>query len=564
MGCGIDLAERGAQADDRTQRLLSILEGTRAGTWEWNVQTGETSFNERWAEIVGYTLEELQPVSIDTWLRLTHPDDLARSNAALQAHFEGHNPYYECDVRMKHRCGNWVWIQDRGKVVTRDAAGQPLWMAGSHIEVTREKGEQEVREKALRQLQALARHVPGVLYQYRVRPDGTAHYPYASDHLADLFACSPEEAAVDGTRVFERVHPDDRPRIQASIAASAAAGTTFHEQFRILHPARGERWVEAMATPQVQEGGEVVWHGYSQDVTLDHTQQDRLRLAASVFTHGREAILITDQARRIVDCNDAFSAITGYTREESLGRLHDFLGTGPQPDEGFRALDAALDQQGHWQGEIIQRRKTGEVYATLLSVNAVKDEEGRLTHFVEIFSDISGMKQVQQELLSHANYDALTGLPNRRLLQDRVSQALGHARRNDAPLTVCMLDLDGFKPINDTHGHAAGDRLLQVVSRRLTAILRTDDTVARYGGDEFVLVLRDSESAEVFERILESVGEPVDLGQGVQARVTCSMGVTFLAGRSLDVDSLLCEADLALYQAKRAGRNRFTVFRPPA
>lgn len=543
------------------KRLLEILDGTRAGTWEWNVQTGETRFNARWAEIVGYSLEELQPISIDTWIRLTHPEDLAQSNAALQAHFKGETPYYECEARMKHKNGNWVWVRDQGKVVSRTPDGQPDWMSGSHIDITREKQLQESREKSLEQLNALSRHVPGMLYQFVLRPDGTSYYAYVSDRLQDVFGCDPALAEPDASIVMNRIHPGDLARIQMAIQLSATHLSPFEEKFRILHPHKGERWVKANSTPKLSSNGEIIWYGYSYDVSLEHSQEENMRVAANVFTHCREAILITDRDLNIIKTNGAYTLITGFTGEEVIGERPHFLRIDDGYEEQVAAIVAELNQRGHWQGELLQRRKSGEAYPVLTSINAVTDDHNVTTHYVIICSDISGIKKTEQELMRYANYDALTGLPNRRLLEDRLSQALELAKRTLGRLAICVLDIDGFKQVNDTHGHQAGDRLLQEVAKRLTETLRSSDTVARLGGDEFVLILDDIKTPQVLQRVLDAINLPVEVTENVLLTVSASIGITELNGREdIDGDSLLREADQALYAAKREGRNRFKFY----
>ncbi|WP_460565371.1 MASE3 domain-containing protein [Hydrogenophaga aquatica] len=543
-------------------RLDNIIAGTRAGTWEWNVQTGETRFNERWAGIVGYRLSELEPVSIETWGRLSHPDDLARSNEALQAHFNQQADFYDCEVRMRHKDGHWIWVHDRGRVREWTADGKPLWMFGTHMDITGRKQAEAIHAELLTRLQELSRHAPGVLYQYRLRPDGTSHFPYSSERMRDIYGCSPEDAAQDAAPVFSVIHPEDALRVADGIRTSAATLEPWHDTYRINHPTRGERWLEGNATPQRGEDGCITWHGYIRDVTESQKDRERLQLAASVFDASQEAIMITNADRVIVDVNAAFSQVTGYGKNEALGQKPRRFSSGQHPLAFFDAIDAQLEQEGRWQGELWNRHKNGQVYATLMSIAAVRDSTGHISHCVSIFTDISGIKAHQSELDRLANHDVLTGIPNRRLLEDRLEQALAHAQRHQSTLAVCMLDLDGFKPVNDTHGHQAGDRLLIELARRLTAVLRADETVARLGGDEFVLLFRDADPTAAIERVLQVVREPVSLGEGVVVQVSGSLGISHFRPGIKDGDQLLREADQAMYQAKSGGRNRYAVFTP--
>ncbi|MBY6072006.1 sensor domain-containing diguanylate cyclase [Marinobacter salsuginis] len=293
------------------RRLENTITGTRTGTWEWNVSTGETLFNERWAEIVGYTLEELAPISIETWMKLAHPEDLERSSELLEKHFSGELPYYECEARMRHKLGHWVWVLDRGRVLSWSDDGKPLMMHGTH-------------------------------------------------------------------------------------------------------------------------------------------------------------------------------------------------------------------------------------------------------------QDISQLKQNEEKLRITAHYDALTGLPNRLLLSERLRHAVSMARRHGDLLAVVFLDLDGFKAVNDSLGHAAGDQLLIALARRMQKTLRECDTIARLGGDEFVILLPEltslSECQPILTRLMSALSDPVQLDDQ-SVRVSASLGVSvFPQSPDIDPDILLRQADMAMYQAKQRGKNQVRFF----
>jgi diguanylate cyclase (GGDEF)-like protein len=225
----------------------------------------------------------------------------------------------------------------------------------------------------------------------------------------------------------------------------------------------------------------------------------------------------------------------------------------------------SINTKGEWQGEIWNRRKSGEVYAEMLSIVAVKDEQGRLQHYVGAFSDISILKEHEAELDHIAHYDMLTAVPNRRLLSDRLNQAIARAKRVGKRLAVCYLDLDGFKPINDQFGHEGGDRMLIEIARRLESVSRTDDTVARLGGDEFVLlwnnISNEADCIQALGRVLTETSEPMML-EGEPVSVSASIGVTLYPDDNVDADSLLRHADHAMYSAKQLGKNRYQMFDP--
>jgi diguanylate cyclase (GGDEF)-like protein/PAS domain S-box-containing protein len=288
-----------------------------------------------------------------------------------------------------------------------------------------------------------------------------------------------------------------------------------------------------------------------------------LRLAGSVFDNTIEGVLISDAEGSIIDVNRAFSEITGYQRSEVLGKNPRILKSGRQGPEFYEAMWHALKSRGHWRGEVWNRRKDGDIYPELLTISAVRDEGGTTTHFVAVFSDITQIKQQQRQLESIAHFDALTGLPNRLLLADRMQQAIARTQRTDHLLAVCYLDLDNFKPVNDTLGHDAGDQLLVEIAARLKTCVRGDDTVARLGGDEFVLLLteleRIHECEAVIERVLQSIAVPCVVA-GKSVSISASIGLTFYPMDDADPDTLLRHADQAMYKSKQTGRHCYHLF----
>ncbi len=290
----------------------------------------------------------------------------------------------------------------------------------------------------------------------------------------------------------------------------------------------------------------------------------RLRLATAVFENAREGIMITAADGTIREVNDAFSRITGYRRDEVIGSNPRLLSSGRQGAEFYQTMWRALAENGSWSGEVWNRRKDGQVYAQMETISAVRDRHGAVHEYVSVFSDITPLKEHQGQLEYITHYDALTRLPNRVLLADRLNQAMVQVRRRKQQLAVAFLDLDAFKAINDLHGHEAGDRLLIAVADQLAAVLREGDTLARLGGDEFVAVLLDlpeaTHTVQMLNRLLSAASQSLRFGDTVLA-VSASLGVTFYPQREdVDADQLLRQADQAMYQAKLAGKNRYHVF----
>ena len=298
-------------------------------------------------------------------------------------------------------------------------------------------------------------------------------------------------------------------------------------------------------------------------VRLSHADPLAQQIAASVFTHAREGIMITDANGTIVQVNAMFTQITGFTRDEAVGSNPRILQSGRHDGAFFSAMWASLTGKGYWSCEIWNRRKTGEIYAAMETISAVKDDHGDVQNFVALFTDITPMKDHQRQLEHVAHYDALTGLPNRVLLADRLQQAMAQSQRRNECLAVAFLDIDGFKAVNDTHGHEVGDALLNALANRLKEALRDGDSLSRFGGDEFVAVLvgmeRTTDCEPVLERLLRAVSEPVVLGT-TRLQVSVSIGVTLYPQDVGDADLLMRHADQAMYLAKLSGKNRYHLF----
>jgi len=301
----------------------------------------------------------------------------------------------------------------------------------------------------------------------------------------------------------------------------------------------------------------------NREISSRREMEEKLLLSSRVFNDTLEGILITDVNKVIVDVNPAFCDITGYSHKEVIGKNPNILSSGKQFPEFYSDMWQSLNVQGHWQGEVWNRKKCGEIYAELLTISSLKNEDDIVTNYVGIFTDITTSKQHQDELNLMAHYDVLTGLPNRILFADRFHQAIAHSKRMGSHLAVCFLDLDNFKPVNDNFGHETGDELLIEVAKRIQSCLREEDTISRQGGDEFTLLLNDIESYEQVEQTLEriehSFSQPYIIS-GYPHKITVSSGVTLYPDDDGDVDTLLRHADNAMYQAKQSGRNCHQLF----
>ena len=288
-----------------------------------------------------------------------------------------------------------------------------------------------------------------------------------------------------------------------------------------------------------------------------------LNLMAKVFTNSSEAILITDARNRIVTANAAFTKLTGYTAEEVTGKDPKILSSGKTPKEVYQQMWESLAEQNAWEGELWDRRKTGEVYPKWLSISVIRDHNGQVTNYIGSFNDISERKSSEEKFLRLAYHDALTNLPNRLNLHERLEQTISLSKRNHNKFALLLIDLDRFKVINDTLGHHVGDLLLIEVARRLTLSVREADTVARLGGDEFVVVLTEIESpadaADVAGKIVQMISAPY-LISGNDLRTSPSIGICFYPDDANEIGMLLKSGDVAMYHAKAKGRGNYQFF----
>ncbi len=680
---------RGLEAalKDERRRLEDIIEGTHAGTWEWNLSTRLARYNGRWAEMLGLSLSELAPTTMATWEERVHPEDLPLALEQLSKHYIGHQRFYVCELRMRHRDGHWIWVLARGRVAEWTSDLKPLLVSGTHQDISiRKRAEAELRQNEA-YLRAIIENLP----EHAWLKDSESRFLAVNRALVrscghrtngavigrsdlDLFpAALAEKFRADDRRVMERLAPltveeqipehgrlrwyetfkapvlgnDGRVLGTAGYARDVTAQReadarlrASEQRFRQLlehvpgiavqgygadlkvrfwnlgseqlygwtaREARGRSLLELIIPPPMRSDVRAAIQSWiaggpaipSAELVLTHKdgspipvysshvlQQNgtgeyelfcidldlrelkaaeaRQRLTASVFTHSHEGILITDAEARIVEVNEAYCRMTGYHREALIGRNPRFLRAERQDSATYTAMWAALKSQGHWSGEVWNRRRDGREYAQALTVSVVQGPDGRIANYVGLCADITERKTQQQHLERIAHFDILTGLPNRVLLIDRLRQAMGQTRRRGGRLALAYIDLDNFKSINDSHDHEIGDRVLAEVGQRMREALRESDTVARIGGDEFVVLLGDLQDAAalqpLLDRLQQTLSKPIPIGT-LELPLSASIGVTLYPQDSeLDAEQLLRQADQAMYGAKHAGRRQLCHF----
>ncbi|WP_336685498.1 PAS domain S-box protein [Stenotrophomonas maltophilia] len=705
---GNGLLERRLQelAEER-RRLAMIIDGTAAGTWEWNVQTGEMRVNARWAEIVGYRLEELEPVCQKTFLTLVHPDDIALSDAALEDHFEGRSDNYVCLLRMRHKNGQWMWIHDRGRVFEWDGQGRPLWMAGAHADVTELQQARQDAAESRQRLQAVVDASDEVAVIATDTEGTITLFNTGAERLLDYSA----EEVVGQRRLGDFHDPDElaawlRPLAAADgslpgafEALSARADEqTYSRQWTLRRKDGQPRQVRLSISRMDGAGGARIGYvGMSIDITEILQARAEARLSAEkfagAFTSAALGMALVSLEGRWLDVNDALCRILGYPREELLQVDFQRL-THPDDLQTDLALvqDLLAGRRSHYHLEKRYLDRDGKVIWARLSVSLVRTEHGEPLHFVSQIQDISAQRSSEQRLfeseqrsritldavadlvlsvsldgrIDYANaaavrtlagdgalslaghkvqdvlaltteyapcsvldvsvlldpesnavdlhadlllrlgtatipvdltrawlrddeghvrgavwvlrddtqqrarqrearhlaeIDPLTELSNRRGFEVHLQQAITRVERTGQAASLMYIDLDRFKPVNDTWGHLAGDAVLWAVASVLRHGVRDSDVVARLGGDEFAVILSGCtprRAARIGGELLHTLASLSIPWDRDRLHVGASIGIAPLAG-GMSVDQAVAAADAQCYRAKAMGRNNVQV-----
>ncbi len=381
-------------AEDSANHFEQIIHAAQAGTWKWNIKTGNAIFNDRWAEIIGYTLADLSPVSIDTWTHLAHPDDFKVAQKLMQQHFRGETEYFESSFRMRHKDGHWVWVQSRGKVTNWEADGTPLWMFGTHMDITERKEAALALQESQAKYQQLIDNIGEkfIIYSHR----GLAgELTYVSDGVTSIFGLTKEDML--GNSWFEVVNwfPQDAEKAIAYIKQRIEGKATFMQfEMRFVHPSGNRHILRISSHPVWDARGNIISiDGIAEDITEQMRSQERARMAATVFAHSQESIIITDTDARIIDCNPASGRLTGYSREELIGRNPRLFASGTHTTGFYQHLWQTLTSGRIWQGAFRNLRKNGTPYWVEASISPIKDQDGNINQYVAVSRDITRRKQ---------------------------------------------------------------------------------------------------------------------------------------------------------------------------
>ena len=461
--------------------------------------------------------------------------------------------------RVEAADGSHLWIDNR-KYPLKDDEGSVIGMFGICPEIT-EPIDASLKQRETSELFRLfIEHAPAAIAML----DGEMRYIAASRRWLQDFGLEGE--ALTGRSHYE-IFPEIPERWKALHRRALGGEDLYCDEDRFVRANFAVQWLRWEMHPwRTAAGGVGGLLIFTEDITQQRKDKEQLQLAASVFTNAREAIMICDPMGAILDVNEMFTKITGYSRAEALGRNPRLLKSGRQSDEFYADMWRSLTEKGQWSGELWNKAKDGRIYPEAVTISAVCDHSSKVQHYVALFSDISKVKEQERLLERMAHFDALTNLPNRALLTDRLQQAMAQTRQRSQMLAVACIDLDGFRSVNENYGQDAGDQLLMNVSRRMKQALREADTLARIGGDEFVAVLQDLPGGEAAKPIVESLlrcaSETEICGEdGVQVSASIGM-VLYPQSEEIDAEQLLRQAGQAMYQSKLAGKNRYHVFDP--
>ncbi|GAB4274722.1 MAG: hypothetical protein Kow0065_22920 [Methylomicrobium sp.] len=552
--------------------------------------------NRRMAEMLGYSRDELLNM---TWLELTHPDDARQALELFDRIMAGESDSDSIEMRMIRKDATFfpahvavhcvrapsgsvdyfvAAIEDISERKRAEFARNVSLLCNSELLKLNREAESMGDRELLARVVALAEKSTSSRLAYAhfvgndrqtIRLVSWSRPDYPTQFEAD---CS-----VDRCEAWQACLDEHKAVIRNDGSAIAHEAVGFGEPCRfarhlVVPVFDGDHIAMIVGVADKEEPYEladqtviemIANHAWA--LLQKNRSQRQLELASLAFKFSREAVFVTDADQKILSINEAFTRITGYEAEEALGRTPRLLKSHRHNAEFYREMWRQIQTQGYWQGEIVNRKKNGDIYSEWMSISEVTAPSGELTGYLAVFMDISEQKQAQERIQYLAHHDTLTGLPNRTLLRDRFELAVAYAKRQGTKVGVIYLDLDHFKNINDSLGHQIGDLLLVDVAHRLRNCVRDIDTVSRLGGDEFLLILNHIHNGDNIVEICSKIQQallPSFRIEGSDLSVSCSVGACLYPDDGNDFDLLLKLADIALYQAKGDGRSNYKLFTP--
>ncbi len=549
------LAQLALEKSESHLRLSQI--GGGIGSWEADLVNHTQTWSENSATILGLKAKHENPTWAD-FLAIVHPDDRQKVIDATNAHIE-RGTKYDVEYRAITHDGETRWLRSAGQVERNDDE-QPVIMRGIVQDISERHHHQQRIEQLLDEQHAILENRLVGIVTVKDRK-----IVWANSTFESLMGYNNGEVLGASSRIFY-VNDEDYQAVGKAYANIEHEGIV-RAQHEFVRKDGRHIWLDISGAVLHAENGESLW--IFVDATERKQAEAEFRIAATVF-ESQEGMMVTDEHSVILRVNHAFTNITGYAAEEAVGKTPRILSSGRHDRDFYAAMWKHINTTGMWEGEIWNRRKNNEIYPEHLTITAVRSANGDVTNYVATLTDITMSKAAAEEIQSLAFFDPLTGLPNRRLLIDRLNHALAASARSGKQGALLFLDLDHFKMLNDTLGHDIGDLLLQQVAARLITCVREGDTVARLGGDEFVVMLedlneQDLESAahaeSIANKIIHALNQPYILATH-EHYSTPSIGVTLFNEHQTEIEELLKQADISMYQAKKAGRNTIRFFNP--
>jgi len=545
------------ELEENNKHYLDAQELAKIGNWELNLETNTLYWSDEIYRMFDVD-KEVFGATYESFLDKIHPDDRNKVNVAYTESLKSQKHY-----SIEHR----IFVNGKVKYVHEechsefDALGEPLRSVGTVQDITEQKSAELALIASEKKFKALFEGINDAVFVHPLKSDGFSNFIEVNDisckrlgySREELLQLSPKDisAAVD---VKKRMTPKHREALEKNKWVV----------FEAVHITKsGESIPVEISSRLFDYLGTVVIMSLARDITERKENEVRLRQASVVFENTAEGIMITDDQANIIAVNNAFTALTGYTDEDVIGENPKLLRSGYHDSVFYNLMWNRLLETGHWQGEIWNKTKDGKTIPLWQTITRINDASGALQHYVSIFSDISIIKQKENELYHMAHHDLLTGLPNRLFLNGRLEKSLKQAQVNKTLVAVLYLDLDRFKEVNDSLGHALGDKVLMNVAKTLVKELREEDMIARVSGDEFVIVIENIEDKNdamiIAKNLLNSLDKPFMI-DGNEIYTTGTIGIALSPQNGNDVDTVLKNADAALYRAKDLGRNTYTFF----
>ncbi|WP_394204836.1 EAL domain-containing protein [Shewanella waksmanii] len=515
--------------------------------------------NPRLCKMLGYTEEELLKL---TWSEMTYFEDLEADLLQFERMLAGEIDEYEMDKRFVAKNGEIIYTHLT--VACRRMNEQVELVIAGFVDISENKRAEKKMRDSQEQLALVLSSSNLGMWDWNIKQNQIKR----NERCAELLECPVEQLNNNERLWLDAIHPKDRVEVLESIDAHLRGDTRQHSiEYRLNTLTGGQKWIQdtGRIVSRDSDGQPLRMCGIHTDITERKQVEESLNLAASVYNSSSEAMSVQDSKGRIITTNAAFTRLTGYEEADVVDRHIRILQGDKTVKSQYDKVNISILESGRWQGELWLKAKSGNEFLVWLTINTVYNNLGEPYRRVALFSDITEKKQAEHIIWRQANYDPLTGLPNRRMLLEYLGTEILKTTRSDSHFALLFLDLDFFKEVNDTLGHDMGDQLLQETAKRLKGCIRESDVVARLGGDEFTVVLSGLAESKDVERVAESilrrVAEPYTLGSET-AYISASIGITLYPDDATTIEGLLKHADQAMYAAKAQGRNRFHYFTP--